>query len=149
MTPSRLGTGILTGSPQVDRIPPSRALVMRALSLLRCLVGWPSLPPKPEIGQDSHGPRGHPRTYPKSTFRLMFKFDSVAYTPKTLGEKNARQSPWMTPQRGAPTLALLCSPSLGRLILGNPKLWRASHGFSVTRLGRLSPPLPQIRKLSP
>lgn len=50
-------------------------------------------------------PRGHPRTYPKSTFRLMFKFDSVAYTPKTLGEKNARQSPWMTPQRGAPTLA--------------------------------------------
>lgn len=87
VTPSRLGTGILTGSPQVDRIPPPRALVMRALSLLRCLVGWPSLPPKPEIGQDSHGPRGHPRTYPKSTFRLMFKFDSVAYTPKTLAEK--------------------------------------------------------------
>lgn len=122
VTASRLGTGILTGSPQQPgSLCPK--LLSCELCLLRCLVCWLSLPPKPEIGQASHGPRRHPRTYPKSTFHPMFKLDSVAYTPKTLAEKmlasdrglhrSVGPTPWLCSAHRPLGISLLPNQSFG------------------------------------
>lgn len=143
MTPFRFGIGILTGSPQAARAPGSihcEEIVSRALSLLRCRNMFPGPAcPKPEVIQASRGPRGYPSVHPKRTFLPLFKFDSVAHIPRTLAERRAPQSWWIPWRCGARGLAFLSAQSSGNLFIGKLRPRQAFHGFSVTRLGRLSP----------
>lgn len=143
MTPSTFGIGILTGSPGAPRAPGSihyEEIVSRALSLLRCLNmfrGPACL--KPEVVQASRGLRGYPSIQPQRPFLPLFKLDSVAHIPRTLAERRAPQCWWIPWRCGAQGLAFLSAQSSGNLFIGKLRPRQAFYGFSVTRLGRLSP----------